>query len=98
MAHSKKLQFILNKLYELNPGKIELNLDRVVRLAKSIGNPQDQLKNVVTVTGTNGKGSTSFFLKEILSSHGFSVSLFQSPYLYNFLTNNLVVKRMTLNI
>ena len=90
MAHSKKLQFILNKLYELNPDKIELNLDRVVRLAKSIGNPQDQLKNVVTVTGTNGKGSTSFFLKEILSSHGFSVSLFQSPYLYNFLTRFLI--------
>ena len=39
MSHSKKLQFILNKLYELNPDKIELKLDRVLRLANDLGSP-----------------------------------------------------------
>ena len=90
MSHSKKLDFVLNKLYELNPNKIELKLDRVIRLANAIGNPQDHLKNVITVTGTNGKGSIAFFLQEILIAHGYSVSLFQSPYLYNFLTRFLI--------
>ena len=90
MAHSKKLQFILNKLYELNPDKIELKLDRVQRLINDLGNPHKKLKNVITVTGTNGKGGIAFYLKEILQSHGYTVSLFQSPYLYNFLTRFLI--------
>ena len=90
MAHSKKLQFILNKLYELNPDKIELKLDRVLRLANNLGDPHKKLKNVITVTGTNGKGGTAFYLKEILQAHGYAVSLFQSPFLYNFLTRFLI--------
>ena len=90
MSHSKKLQFILNKLYELNPDKIELKLDRVLRLANDLGNPHQKLKNVITVTGTNGKGGTAFYLKEILQAHGYSVALFQSPFLYNFLTRFLI--------
>ena len=90
MSHSKKLQFILNKLYELNPDKIELKLDRVLRLANDLGNPHKKLKNVITVTGTNGKGGTAFYLKEILQAHGYSVALFQSPFLYNFLTRFLI--------
>jgi dihydrofolate synthase/folylpolyglutamate synthase len=90
VSHSKKLQFILNKLYELNPDKIELKLDRVLRLANDLGNPHKKLKNVITVTGTNGKGGTAFYLKEILQAHGCSVALFQSPFLYNFLTRFLI--------
>jgi dihydrofolate synthase / folylpolyglutamate synthase len=90
VSHSKKLQFILNKLYELNPDKIELKLDRVLRLTNDLGNPHKKLKNVVTVTGTNGKGGTAFYLKEILQAHGYSVALFQSPFLYNFLTRFLI--------
>ncbi|WP_440694447.1 bifunctional folylpolyglutamate synthase/dihydrofolate synthase [Candidatus Pelagibacter sp. HIMB109] len=90
MSHSKKLQFILNKLYELNPDKIELKLDRVLRLANDLGNPHKKLKNVITVTGTNGKGGTAFYLKEILQAHSYSVALFQSPFLYNFLTRFLI--------
>ena len=90
MSHSKKLQFILNKLYELNPDKIELKLDRVLRLTNDLSNPHKKLKNVITVTGTNGKGGTAFYLKEILQAHGYSVALFQSPFLYNFLTRFLI--------
>ncbi len=90
MSHSKKLQFILNKLYELNPDKIELKLDRVLRLTNDLGNPHKKLKNVITVTGTNGKGGTAFYLKEILQAHGYNVALFQSPFLYNFLTRFLI--------
>jgi dihydrofolate synthase/folylpolyglutamate synthase len=90
VSHSKKLQFILNKLYELNPDKIELKLDRVFRLANDLGNPQRKLKNVITVTGTNAKGGTAFYIKDILLAHGYSVALFQSPFLYNFLTRFLI--------
>tara|TARA_B100000963_G_scaffold91134_1_gene78437 strand:+ start:1562 stop:2851 length:1290 start_codon:yes stop_codon:yes gene_type:complete len=90
VVHSKKLQFILNKLYELNPNKIDLKLDRVQRLVSDLGNPHQKLKNVITVTGTNGKGGIAFYLKEILQIHGHTVSLFQSPFLYNFLSRFLI--------
>ena len=73
MAHSKKLQFILNKLYELNPDKIHLKLDRVQRLINDLGNPHKKLKNVITVTGTNGKGGIAFYLKEIFKENIVSI-------------------------
>ena len=84
MAHSKKLQFILNKLYELNPDKIELKLDRVQRLVSDLGNPHKKLKNVITVTGTNGKGGIAFYLKEILQTHGYTLVCFNLPFFIIF--------------
>ncbi|MFQ6792823.1 MAG: bifunctional folylpolyglutamate synthase/dihydrofolate synthase [Thomasclavelia sp.] len=38
-------------------------------------------KNMIHVAGTNGKGSTVNFIKEILVRHGFRVGTFTSPYL-----------------
>ena len=67
-----------------------MKLDRVFRLANDLGNPQRKLKNVITVTGTNAKGGTAFYIKDILLAHGYSVALFQSPFLYNFLTRFLI--------
>ena len=39
---------------------------------------------VVTITGTNGKGSTVKALAEILVTHGFNVSAFTSPHLISY--------------
>lgn len=47
---------------------------------ESIGNPQLQLK-CIHVGGTNGKGSTSNNIAEVLMSAGYKVGLFTSPYL-----------------
>jgi dihydrofolate synthase / folylpolyglutamate synthase len=66
-------------LETLHPKEIALGLDRVravrARLPSGIGCP------VVTVTGTNGKGSTCAMLESILESAGFSVGLYTSPHL-----------------
>lgn len=90
MAHSKKLQFVLNELYKINPQRIDLGLDRVFKFLDFIDNPQRKLKNVITICGTSGKASIAFFIQKILREHGYSVSLYQSPHLYNFLTRFLV--------
>ena len=67
-----KIQFLLNRLYQLNPpDRIELTLDRIQRLLKDLNHPERQLSNVITVTGTNGKGSTCEYLKNILKEHGY---------------------------
>lgn len=40
-----------------------------------------KLKNMIHIAGTNGKGSTVTYLKEILVFHGYRVGTFTSPYL-----------------
>lgn len=47
---------------------------------KAIGNPENHLK-IIHITGTNGKGSTTCFLKDILQAHGFRCGMFTSPHL-----------------
>ena len=52
-----KLQKIISRLERLHPKKIDLSLGRAFNLLRKLGNPQDKLKNVITVCGTNGKFS-----------------------------------------
>ncbi len=47
-------------------------------------NPQNTLDNVIHIAGTNGKGSTATFLKEIFEAHDLSVNIYTSPHLINF--------------
>ena len=52
-----KLQKILNHLQKLHPKEIDLSLDRILKLCKKLGNPQDKIK-AISIVGTNGKQST----------------------------------------
>ncbi|MBQ3459674.1 MAG: bifunctional folylpolyglutamate synthase/dihydrofolate synthase [Solobacterium sp.] len=47
---------------------------------KKYGDPQDQMK-VIHVAGTNGKGSTVNYLRDILMALGYKVGTFTSPHL-----------------
>ena len=83
--HPTKIQFLLNRLYQLNPpSRIELTLDRIKRLLKDLHNPEQALTNVITVTGTNGKGSVCEYLKNILKTHNYSVNVYTSPHIVRF--------------
>ena len=83
--HPTKIQFLLNRLYQLNPpSRIELTLDRIKRLLKDLHNPEQALTNVITVTGTNGKGSVCEYLKNILKAHNYSVNVYTSPHIVKF--------------
>ena len=55
-------------------------LERMVELLALRGNPHLKLK-VIHIGGTNGKGSTIAFLKEMLEKLGLRVGVFSSPYL-----------------
>lgn len=61
----------------------KLGLDNISFLLKLMGNPQDSTR-FIHVAGTNGKGSTSTFLSNILMEEGYMVGLFTSPYLEVF--------------
>lgn len=55
-------------------------LDSTRRLCGALGNPQEKFKTI-HVVGTNGKGSTSYYLAGILQAHGYKTGLFTSPHL-----------------
>lgn len=47
---------------------------------KALNNPQNSL-NIIHVGGTNGKGSTTNFIRSILEQEGYKVGTFTSPHL-----------------
>ena len=76
-----KLQKIVNRLQKLHPKEIDLSLDRTFNLLNKLGNPQNKLKNVITVVGTNAKASMCYSLKSILNQAGYKCNLYTSPHL-----------------
>lgn len=57
---------------------IKPGLERVQELLRLLDNPQDKLK-AIHIAGTNGKGSTLYFLKNALQENGYHVGVFTSP-------------------
>lgn len=69
-----------------------LGLDNIVNLMNKLGNVQDRLK-VVHIAGTNGKGSTSAYITQILIEAGYTVGRYTSPAVFDcmemFTINNI---------
>ena len=79
-----KLQNLIKKLEKHHKRKIDLSLDRTYNLLNKLGNPQDKLKNVVTVVGTNSKASMCYSLKSILNQAGYKCNMYTSPHLQSY--------------
>ncbi|WP_342432483.1 folylpolyglutamate synthase/dihydrofolate synthase family protein [Neobacillus sp. FSL H8-0543] len=60
--------------------EINLGLNRIENFLALLGNPHQHLK-AVHIAGTNGKGSTLQFLRNILKEAGYSVGTFTSPHI-----------------
>ncbi len=79
-----KLQKLISRLEKHHKKKLDLSLGRTFNLLKKLGNPQDKLKNVVTVVGTNAKASMCYSLKSILNQAGYKTNLYTSPHLLSY--------------
>ncbi len=79
-----KLQRLISKLQQKHPRRIDLTLNRTFDLLKKLGNPQDNLKNVISIVGTNSKYSICQGLKAILNQAGYKCNLYLSPHLQSF--------------
>jgi dihydrofolate synthase/folylpolyglutamate synthase len=66
----------------LHPKNIELGLERVRAMVGKLGLAFDC--PVITVAGTNGKGSTCAMLESILMHAGYRTAVFTSPHLVRF--------------
>ena len=69
-------------LETLHPKSIAMGLDRVRAVFANLGAPVTC--PVVTVAGTNGKGSTCGMLDSVLGCAGYSVGLYTSPHLTRY--------------
>ena len=79
-----KLQDLISKLEKHHKRKIDLSLDRTFSLLRKLGNPQNKLKNVINVVGTNAKASMAYSLKSILNNASYKCNLYTSPHLQSF--------------
>jgi dihydrofolate synthase / folylpolyglutamate synthase len=72
----------------LHPSEIELGLERVVDVWRRLSAGQlisERLSSVViTIAGTNGKGSSAALLESILLASGYSVGCYTSPHLLRY--------------
>lgn len=72
----------LEHIDRVHSQSIALGLDRVARVRDAMG--IEKLAPVVTVGGTNGKGSTCAMLESILRCAGYRVGLYSSPHLLDY--------------
>ena len=78
----KTLEQWLTHCEQLHPKNIDMGLERVRTVAQRMGLVFSC--PVITVAGTNGKGSTCAMLESILRQAGYRTGLYSSPHLVHF--------------
>lgn len=79
------LQQWLQHLETLHPVGIDMGLERVSQVAKRMGLLSSPIAPcVITVAGTNGKGSTLAMIDSIARAHGQRVGTYTSPHLLRY--------------
>jgi len=81
-ASMETLNDWLARAEQLHPKNIELGLERAKEMAQRLGLRFNC--PVITVAGTNGKGSTCAMLESILTHAGYRTAVFTSPHLVRF--------------
>ncbi len=79
-----KTDKLLKEFIKLHPKYIDLSLNRLHNLLKKLGSPHKNLPPTIHIAGTNGKGSTLSFIKNILQNNDYSVHTYTSPHLERF--------------
>lgn len=85
MNFEQTLNYIENSMrFGCRPG-----LERTSRLLELLGNPHKKTK-LIHIAGTNGKGSTTAIISNILKHAGYRVGTYTSPHL-NKMTERMVI-------
>ncbi|QIL88630.1 bifunctional tetrahydrofolate synthase/dihydrofolate synthase [Microbulbifer sp. SH-1] len=79
----RDLQSWLSRLEKLHPTEIELGLERVSSVARTL-DVETPARRVITVGGTNGKGSCVRTMEALLLAGNHTVGAYSSPHLLRF--------------
>ncbi|SBS37350.1 Bifunctional protein FolC [Marinomonas spartinae] len=79
----KSLDDWLSYIESQHPSEIELGLERGASVLAKLNIVRPNAK-IITVAGTNGKGSTCAMLTQYLCSQGYSVGTYTSPHFIDF--------------
>lgn len=82
-AFPESLDAWLTQIEQCHPSTIDLGLDRIRVVAQRLGLSLSRSK-VITVAGTNGKGSTTTMLDSVLREAGFRCGLYTSPHFLRY--------------
>lgn len=98
---NSNLSVWLAYLEQLHPSAIDMGLERIQQVAVKLKLTRPA-PIVITVTGTNGKGSTSAFITQLLANQGLKVGLYTSPHLLHYqeriaINNELVTETALCN-
>ena len=74
----------LDYIEKLKKRGIVPGLGQMQKLMSRLGNPQNSLKNVIHIAGTNGKGSVGAFIEAALLNTGASVGRYSSPAVFSY--------------
>ncbi|TDV70512.1 bifunctional tetrahydrofolate synthase/dihydrofolate synthase [Pseudomonas sp. LP_7_YM] len=80
---ARSLSEWLGYLEQLHPSAIDMGLERSRQVALQMG-LRRPAPRVITVTGTNGKGSTCTFVASLLKGQGLKVGVYSSPHLVRY--------------
>ena len=74
-------------LNQVNPNIMKLGLDRVKAVAEKLEVDRFDNSKIITVAGTNGKGSTATMLAKILDNSGIRTGLYTSESCTGYYSN-----------
>jgi dihydrofolate synthase/folylpolyglutamate synthase len=78
----EKLNLLLRSLETRHSNPIDLSLERVKEFKQKLS-LKPKFK-IITVAGTNGKGSVCFYINQILKHTNNKIGLYTSPHFFNF--------------
>jgi len=90
------LQSWLSWQESLHTTEIELGLDRIRQVASAMGLSSNWSMPVITVAGTNGKGSSVAMLESLYQHAGYRVGSYTSPHLLRY-NERVKINRMPVN-
>lgn len=83
MPELKSYRDVQKYFHQLEMLGSHLGLERVCKILKELGNPQNHLRTI-HIAGTNGKGSVAAMLASTLTRAGYRTGLYTSPHLVDF--------------
>lgn len=75
---------VLKLIEEKQSLGIKPGLERIKLLLEKMGNPQNQIKQIIHIAGTNGKGTVASAIAKALKRSGAKVGLFTTPWVVDY--------------